>query len=175
MSSMESLQHRELGRLYRDHHGWLRGWLLRRLNVPAEAADLAQDTFLRLLASPASMAQLQGVRQPRSFLATVAQRTLVDHIRRQVLERAWLETLAQQPEASAISPETQAILLETLREIDAMLHGLGDKVRRAFLMSQLEGASYAEIAARLGVTVSSVKKYMARATEHCLVYALARQ
>ncbi len=168
MSSTESLEHRELGRLYRDHHGWLRGWLLRRLNVPAEAADLAQDTFLRLLASPASMAQLQGVRQPRSFLATVAQRTLVDHIRRQVLERAWLETLAQQPEASAISPETQAILLETIREIDAML-------RRAFLMSQLEGASYAEIAARLGVTVSSIKKYMARATEHCLVYALARQ
>lgn len=92
-----------------------------------------------------------------------------------MLERAWLETLAQQPEASAISPETQAILLETIREIDAMLHGLGDKVRRAFLMSQLEGASYAEIADRLGVTVSSVKKYMARATEHCLVYALARQ
>ena len=38
MSSTESLEHRELGRLYRDHHGWLRGWLLRRLNVPAEAA-----------------------------------------------------------------------------------------------------------------------------------------
>jgi len=36
-------------------------------------------------------------------------------------------------------------------------------------------ASYAEIASTLGVTVSSVKKYMARATEHCLVYALARQ
>ena len=73
-----------------------------------------------------------------------------------------------------MSPETQAILLETIREIDAMLHGLGDKVRRAFLMSQLEGASYADIAAQLGVTVSSVKKYMARATEHCLVYALER-
>ena len=90
MSSLESLEHRELGLLYRDHHGWLRSWLQRRLSVPAEAADLTQDTFMRLLASPASMAQLQGVRQPRSFLATVAQRTLVDHIRRQVLERAWL-------------------------------------------------------------------------------------
>lgn len=161
--------------LYCDHHSWLVGMLRRKLGNGDSAADLAQDTFLRLLASPASMAQLQVVRQPRSFLATVAQRTLVDHIRRQVLERAWLETLARQPEACAISPETQAILLETIREIDAMLHGLGDKVRRAFLMSQLEGASYAEIAARLGVTVSSIKKYMARATEHCLVYALARQ
>ncbi|MFJ3463675.1 sigma-70 family RNA polymerase sigma factor [Achromobacter spanius] len=175
MSSLESLEHRALGMLYRDHHGWLRNWLQRRLSGPAEAADLTQDTFMRLLASPASMAQLQGVRQPRSFLATVAQRTLVDHIRRQVLERAWLETLAQQPEAHAISPETQALLLETIREIDAMLQGLGHKVRRAFLMSQLEGASYADIALQLGVTVSSVKKYMARATEHCLVYALDRQ
>ena len=171
MSSTESLEHCELGRLYRDHHGWLRGWLLRRLNVPAEAADLAQDTFLRLLASPASMAQLQGVRQPRSFLATVAQRTLVDHIRRQVLERAWLETLAQQPEASAISPETRAILLETIREIDAMLQRLPARAREAFLLAQLGGYTYAEIGRRLDVSERMVKKYMAQVMLQCLLIA----
>jgi RNA polymerase sigma-70 factor (ECF subfamily) len=33
----------------------------------------------------------------------------------------------------------------------------------------LEGLRYAEIAERLGVSVSSVKKYMAKATEHCLL------
>ncbi|MDD3484875.1 sigma factor, partial [Azovibrio restrictus] len=36
-----------LTRLYRDHHGWLQGWLRRRLGNAHEAADLAQDTFLR--------------------------------------------------------------------------------------------------------------------------------
>ena len=38
--------------LYRDHHGWLYGWLRRRLGNAADAADLAQDAFLRLLIRP---------------------------------------------------------------------------------------------------------------------------
>ncbi len=37
---------------YRAHHGWLAHWLQRRLGNAAEAADLMQDTFTRLLAGP---------------------------------------------------------------------------------------------------------------------------
>ncbi|MET0125075.1 MAG: sigma factor, partial [Pseudomonas caspiana] len=37
--------------LYRDHHGWLHGWLRKRLGDREQAADIAQDTFLRLLLS----------------------------------------------------------------------------------------------------------------------------
>lgn len=168
MSEFEHSSRQALGLLYREHHGWLRNWILRRVDSSAEAADLAQDTFVKVLASPDNLGRLADLRQPRSFLATLAQRTVVDYLRRRTLERAWLETLAQQPEAVAISPETRLLLLETLIEIDAMLDGLGPRVRQAFLWSQLEGLGYAEIAARLGVTVSSVKKYMAKATEHCL-------
>ncbi|MNT22513.1 putative RNA polymerase sigma factor FecI [compost metagenome] len=53
-----------------------------------------------------------------------------------------------------------------------MLDGLGPKIKQAFLLSQLEGLGYAEIAQRLGVSVSSVKKYMAKAAEHCLLFSL---
>ena len=53
-----------------------------------------------------------------------------------------------------------------------MLDGLSRKARAAFLLSQLEGLTYAEIAERLMVSVSSVKKYVARATEHCLLFRL---
>ena len=38
-----------------------------------------------------------------------------------------------------------------------MLDGLGPKVKQAFLLSQLEGLGYADIAVRLGVSISSVK------------------
>lgn len=168
MSEFEQTSRQAFGLLYREHHGWLRNWILRRVDSSAEAADLAQDTFVKVLASPDNLGRLAELRQPRSFLATLAQRTVADYLRRRTLERAWLETLAQQPEAVAISPETRLLLLETLIEIDAMLDGLGPRVRQAFLWSQLEGLGYAEIATRLGVTVSSVKKYMAKATEHCL-------
>jgi RNA polymerase sigma-19 factor, ECF subfamily len=166
----DTLDQQAIGSLYKEHHGWLRAWLARR--IPTEAADLAQDTFVRLIASPGARSHLSALRQPRSFLATLAQRTLIDHLRRQALEQAWLETLAQRPEAHALSPEHHAIVLDTIRAFDAMLSGLGEKVRTAFLMAQLEDASYADIARELGVTVSSVKKYMARAMAHCLAYAM---
>ncbi|MDT1000468.1 sigma factor-like helix-turn-helix DNA-binding protein, partial [Pseudomonas aeruginosa] len=60
-----------------------------------------------------------------------------------------------------------ALILETLMQIDAMLDRMPDNVRRAFLLSQFEGLSYAQIAERLGVTVSSVQKYMTRAIVAC--------
>ena len=46
-----SAQH-PLHLLYAEHHHWLRGWLARRLNSHADAADLTHDTFLRTLTSP---------------------------------------------------------------------------------------------------------------------------
>jgi RNA polymerase sigma-70 factor (ECF subfamily) len=52
-------------------------------------------------------------------------------------------------------------------QIDAMLDRMPDNVRQAFMLSQFEGLSYAQIAERLGVTVSSVQKYMTRAIVAC--------
>ncbi|HDU1659061.1 TPA: RNA polymerase subunit sigma, partial [Klebsiella pneumoniae] len=46
------------------------------------------------------------------------------------------------------------------------------KTREAFLLSQLDGLTYSEIALKLGVSVSSVKKYVAKAIEHCLLFRL---
>ncbi|SEG09144.1 sigma-70 family RNA polymerase sigma factor [Marinobacterium lutimaris] len=155
--------------MYDAHHGWLRGWLQRKTGCSWQAADLAQDTFLRILTSPRNSAQLAEVREPRSYLTTIARRVWIDFVRRDALEKAWLEALQQQPEPVAISAEEQTLILETLFQVDAMLEGLGEKVSQAFLLSQLEGLRYSEIAERLGVSVSSVKKYMAKATEHCLL------
>ena len=49
-----------------------------------------------------------------------------------------------------------------------VLDGLPPKVRHAFLLSQLEGLKYDDIAARLSVSVSMVKKYMLQAITHCV-------
>ena len=158
--------------LYSDHHGWLHGWLRRKLGDGHDAADLAQDTFVRLIGSAEAQRNASAIREPRSFLATIAQRVMVDHFRRRSLERAYCEALAAMPEPAEVSPETRALVFETLVEIDAMLDRLGGKAKRAFLLSQLEGFTYAQIAFELGVSVSSVKKYMAKAMEHCLLLAL---
>jgi RNA polymerase sigma-70 factor (ECF subfamily) len=163
MPAAPNALHREVSALYCDHHGWLQGWLRKRLGDVHQAADLAQDTFMRLLAREEPV----QAREPRAFLTTVAQRVLANHYRRQQLERAYLEALAQAPQAHALSPEERALLLEALDQIDQMLDGLAAPVRRAFLMAQLDGMKQAEIAAELGVSLTTVKRYLVQAGMQC--------
>ncbi|WP_460136384.1 sigma-70 family RNA polymerase sigma factor [Pseudomonas sp. S1_E04] len=158
-----------LSSLYRDHRGWLEGWLRRRLGNAWDAADLSQDTFVRVLASAQPIAQMQ---EPRAYLVTVGKRLLVNFHQRRSLEQAYLNALASLPEASVPSPEQRWLVLETLHALDELLEGLPAVVRRAFLWSQLEGLGYRQIAERLEVSERTVKRYMAQAYEHCLLVDL---
>jgi len=155
--------------LYQDHHAWLLGWLRRRLQHADNAADLAHDTFVQLLGRPELIPTL---RQPRAWLSSVAKGLMIDRQRRHKLEIAYLQALASLPEPEAPSAERQLILLQTLMQIDAMLDGLPAKVRMAFLLSRLEGMSYQEIAHHLGISLSSVEKYMVKAIRHCYLARL---
>ncbi len=164
MSVSPTATHREVTALYTDHHGWLQGWLRRKVGNACDAADLAQDTFVRILGSR----ELQTLESPRAFVTTVAKGVLVNWCRRQALERAYLDALALLPEPEAPSPEQKALVLEALHEIDAMLDALPVLVRRTFLLSQLDGMKYDDIAVHLGISLSSVKRYMAQAFRQCL-------
>lgn len=150
--------------LYRDHHGWLSGWLRKKLGNAFEAADLTHDTFERLLAR----ADQPVLRDARAYLSTIAHGLVVNHWRRLEVERACLEVMSRAPEMFACSPEEQVLLMEALYQIDAMLDLLNPKARSAFLLAQLDGLTYGDIAARLGVSERMVKKYMAQAMLHCL-------
>jgi RNA polymerase sigma-70 factor (ECF subfamily) len=149
--------------LYLDHHNWLTGWLRRRLGCPDSAADLAQDTFMRLLQAR----QTPLLNEPRAFLTTVAKRVLCNHYRRQDLERAYLQALAQLPEDLAPSEEHRAIIFETLLELDRLLDGLPLPVKRAFLMAQVDGLSYSAIGVQLGISLATVKRYLNKAAMRC--------
>lgn len=154
--------------LYVGHHGWLEGWLYRKLGCAQRAADLAHDTFLRILVTRERNPELD-LREPRAYLTTVARGVLVNWYRRQALERAYLEALASMPEPEAPSPEQRLVILEVLQEIDALLDALPSRVRRAFLLSQIEGMKYEDIARRIGVSLITVKRYMKQAFRQCLV------
>ena len=165
MNSEGIVRPNDLQRLYADHHGWLQGWLRHQLGCAHNAADLAQDTFLRVLARDHDVA---AIREPRAYLHTIARSLLVNHWRRRQIEQAYLDALALQPENLAPSPETRALIVETLLQVDALLARLPEKVRRDFLLSQLHGLTYLQIAGELGVSERMVKKYMAQAMLQCL-------
>ena len=168
-SSVNPHPHHALDQLYSHHHGWLQGWLRKRLGNAADAADLAQDTFLRLLSN--APGERLDLKAPRAYLATIANRLSINLYRRRSLEQAYLAALAQTPEGLAPSLEDQALVLEALNEIDQVLALLPTKTRQAFLMAQLEGYTQEEIASRLNLSVRSVQRYLALAFEECIVFA----
>jgi RNA polymerase sigma factor (sigma-70 family) len=151
--------------LYADHHGWLQGWLRRKLGNAFDAADLAQDTYVRVMVS----GRVPPTDQSRSFLTQIAKGLVIDLHRRRQLEQAYQQALAQLPEQQVPSLETQAITLQTLISIDTALDSLPSKVRETFLLSQFDGLTYAEIAAQLGISVGAVRKYMLKAVQACFL------
>ncbi|WP_243988580.1 sigma-70 family RNA polymerase sigma factor [Methylobacterium sp. J-092] len=144
--------------LFRQHNGWLMKWLGRQRWTVVPPEDLASDVFLALLQMPGA----GSVREPRAMMTTIARRLIFDARRRNDLQRAYEAELALMPEALEISAEERLIVVQALRAIDVMLARLSTKARTAFLMSQIDGLPYAEIAAELKVSVSMVRKYVAQ-------------
>lgn len=149
--------------IYEQHHSWLFGWLKGRLHDACDAADVAHDTFVRILGSR-NAAQ---IREPKDYLATIARGLVIDRYRRRAIESAYLETLIARPEATAISEEDKALIIETLVAVDKALTSLGLRTQRIFMLSQIEGLTYQQIAQQLKVSLTTVKKHMIRALTEC--------
>ncbi|RIX47401.1 MAG: sigma-70 family RNA polymerase sigma factor [Rhodocyclales bacterium GT-UBC] len=156
--------------LYVDHYAWLHGWLRRKIGCTHLAADLTQDTFVRVLGGR-EVAQLN---EPRAYLMTLAQRVLFSFWRRRDLEQAWLEALAQQTESQAPSAEDYALVREAIETLDRLLAGLPLRARRVFLMNRLDELSYPEIARQIGVSLATVERDMKRALTQCWLVGLDR-
>lgn len=156
-------RNRILRQLFGDHHGWLLVRLRARLGCRHDADDLAAETFAQVVALP----DPSGINEPRALLTTIAKRLIFASWRRRDLERAYLQTLALQPLAYEPSAEEQAQALEVLAVLDNLLQGLSPTGRSAFLYSQLENLTYAEIGQRLGISAPRVHQYIVKALSLC--------
>lgn len=156
----------EVGDLYVEHHQWLTGWIRKKLGCDESAADLTQDTFVRLLKKPSSFTRMG---EARAFLSTIAKGLYIDHWRRRQVEQAWLESLALREEDYAPSAEHTASMIELLCELDAMIAKLPKKVANTLILSQIHGLTYREIAERLSVSERMIKRYMAQAMLQCVL------
>ena len=57
--------------------------------------------------------------------------------------------------------------VQTLVELDQLLDGLPVQVKRAFLLAQLDGLTYAQIGAELGISIATVKRHLTKAAMRC--------
>jgi RNA polymerase sigma-19 factor, ECF subfamily len=151
------LSHSEyVGGLFRHHYAWLCGRF---------AEDIAAEAFAQLLASPGVV----PIREPRALLTTIAQRLLYQFWRRRDLERSYVATLADDAVAHGPCPEARAQTLEALQTVDSLLDSLPSKVKATFVLSQINGLTYPQIAVELGICQRSVSDYMSQAFTRCLM------
>ena len=160
---LPSLRQQFLSTEFTRSYGWLSACVHRLVGCRNDAEDLASSAFVEL----AEIEAYERIRQPRALLTTIARRLTFEFWRRRDLERHYLDALARQPEYHESSPEELSLAVEELVRIDAALRRLSARAREAFLLSQYEGLGYAEIATRLGVSVSMVRKYVAQALDAC--------
>lgn len=162
---MHSAFSRHFSDFYCQHHSWLQRFMSRNLSCQHTAEDLTQDSFIRLIRRQENLEQIES---PRAYLTTIAKSLLVNHWRRQDIERSYLLFLQEQPEAESPSAQAHYEVVERLYQLDQMLQSLSANARQAFLMSRLQGVRYQDIAAELGVSERMIKKYIAQAMLKCL-------
>lgn len=153
----------ELTQLYNDHKGWLSHFLKKRLSGSHQAADIIQDIYLKILIS----GKIPPKNYARQYLVSTAKNLIIDQSRRWRIEQAYLESIKHLPEETQDSPEYRLQIIETLIEVDVLLHKLTEKARQAFLLRRVEGLSYQTIAKQLDVSLSSVEKYVAKGLQAC--------
>lgn len=168
MQSSDSLSLPAVEQLYRHHHGWLQGWLHRKLGDSGDAADLAQDTFVRLMAARRPPVLRE---EPRALITHIAKGLLVDHWRRRAVQQAYLDAIAHLPEPQVPPPETGLMIVQTLVAIDAMLQRLPAATRDMFLLAQLDGLTLQEISERTGKPVITVRRHLRKALMACMTAA----
>lgn len=159
-----SLPEHQLVMLYQNHYSWIYTWLYKKLHNPSDAADLAQDTFVRVMSKTYQL----ELEYPRAYLTKVATGLAINWIHRKKVEEAYLQVLSEQPELIQSSPEKDLLIIETLTEVIQLLSELPEIVRLAFLYVQLEELKHHEIAEKLDISVSTVKRHIQRAYIHCL-------
>jgi RNA polymerase sigma-70 factor (ECF subfamily) len=137
----------------------------RRVGSKAEAEDLAQDVFVRLLR------RMDGepINDPEAFLFRTAVNLLRDRTRRDMTVNSNAAELAdRQQTIEALSPERVLEGKQLLRTALQALNELDARSRDIFILNRLEGMKYAQIAQLHGLSVSSIEKIIVKVVAHLL-------
>ncbi|MGO9995962.1 MAG: RNA polymerase sigma factor [Steroidobacteraceae bacterium] len=144
------------------HDRRLRLYLSNRLRNVADAPDLVQEVYLRLL----RVSRHDSIRNPEAYLLTVASHVLQQYMLREASgfgHRVDVEELESKEDSQAGDPQDSVDARQRLERMDGRLAQLSPRARAAFIMNRRDGYTLDEIASKLGVSRSMVKKYMAQA------------
>ena len=141
----------------------LRGYVAARVRNAADVSDLVQEVFLRLL----RMDRHEPIRNTEAYLMTIAAHVLHQHQVRRSAAPESLDALLDSQCGSSPAPDAQVDAQRRLQALDRILERSSPNVYASFVMRQRDGMGLQEIAERLGVSRTTVIKYMNTALQMC--------
>jgi RNA polymerase sigma-70 factor (ECF subfamily) len=137
----------------------LLAFIRRRVADETEAEDLLQEVFLRVHRSLCCQPDWQ---KPAGWFYQIARNLIIDHYRQR---REWEEIPEDLPDgappvSSLLEDNPEAELALSLRE---MVAALPEPYRQALVLTEYEGVSQKELAARLGLSPTGARSRVQRA------------
>ena len=152
----------DLTALVRDHSGLLYRVALSVLRNPAEAEDVVQDVFVRVLERKGQLAEIVEF---RPWLVRIAWNLALDR-RRKVRPDQIDEVFAESLVAANLPADQALAEAGRIARVLGAIERLPGKEREALLLSAMQELSTAEIAAVLNRSESSVRSLLFRARAH---------
>jgi RNA polymerase sigma factor (sigma-70 family) len=153
-------------RLFSENRSKLQSFFRRRIRSSADAPDLVQEVYLRML----RISDKEAIRNPLFYLYTVANNLVKEHAALEHRQAAGIDIEeAPHHEALETSPAFDSHL-DTARRAERLkvvLAQLRPKCRAALVLRFTHGLSYRAIALHLGVSPQMAKKYTAQGLNHC--------
>src|SRR5690606_9473453 len=145
--------------------GFLRKFLARFLSSQQDIEDVLQEAYLRAFTAE----QKTIIEHPRAFLLRVARNVALTELTRKSRQIAGYLDLAsiQDASGSAASAAEELEAQERLGLYCEAVAALPNKCREAFLLRKVHGMRHKDIAERMGLSVSSVEKYLQQGILGC--------
>jgi len=134
-------------------------YFLRRTAAEEDAKDLLQTTFLKLWQYRHTLNSAYSLDQQ---LFHIARTVLIDYIRKANKQKAIQVSIETTGEALN-QQSHQSMEFDTKRRMQQILDEMPELRKKVFELHKLEGYSYKEVAARLGITEKAVDNHLAKA------------